>query len=72
MASNEKGGNFLHRWYFQDGAVGRHVQCLWYLLISLVFVLLKSSTIEWPCYLATNSSGKLACKYYVFTFTIIA
>jgi len=73
MALNENGGDFLHRWYIQEGEVLQWLPCLWYLLISLeLFLLLKSSTIEWECYLARNSLGKLACKYPVFSFTIIA
>ena len=64
MALNESGGDFLHRWYFQDGGLWP-----WYLLISLeLFLLLKSSTIglSYACYLATGASGKQACKYRVF------
>lgn len=71
MALNHTGRDFLHRWYLQDGEMGP--QSLWYSLISLeLYLLLKSSTIEHGCYLATNSSGKMACKYPVFCFTIIA
>ena len=74
MALNETGGDFLHRWYFQEGVLSlqiRHV--FWYLLISLeLFLLLKSSTIEYACFLAKNSSEKVACKHRVFCFTVVA
>ena len=73
MALNKKGGHFIHRWYFQDGEVARRLQCTRHLLISLeLLLLLKSSTIEFKCFQATNSSGKKACEYPVFCFTIIA
>ena len=37
------------------------------IFISLeLFLLLKSSTIEYTCSLAINSAGKVACKYRVF------
>ena len=74
MALNETGGDFLHRWYFQEGDVSLQLrQCLWYLLISLeLFLLLKSSTTEYTCFLAVNASGKKACKHPVFCFTVVA
>jgi len=73
MALIEKARHFLHRWYFPDREVAHRLRCLWYLLTSLwSFLLLKSSAVEEKCYLATNSSGKLACKDPVFCFSIIA
>ena len=74
MALYESGGYFLHRWYSQEGDVAlQDLQSPRYLLISLeLLLLLKPSTIEWKCYLGTNSSGKLGCKYPVFRFAIFA
>ena len=73
MALTERGRYFLHGWCFQEGEVLQHWLCPRYLLISLeLFLLLKLSTIEFDCYLGTNSSGKLACKYPVFRFPNIA
>ena len=72
MALNGSGGDFLHRWYFQDGELSHRLFCPGYLLTFLeLFLLLKSSTIGYTCYLATNTLGKQACKYRVFEFSII-
>ena len=72
MALNESGGDFLFRWYCQKRGVSRRLQCPRCLLICLeLLLLLKLPTIEYDCYLARNSLGKLACKYRVFWFPII-
>ena len=74
MALSESGGDFLHKWYFEEGVLAQRLFFAGYLLISLeLFLLLKLSTIgPYACYLATDASGKQACKYRVFWCTIFA